>query len=268
MISRSGAAPTRGRPRRQYRLFSRSCPPAAAGHGVRRLVRLLDARLSTILVAALLLGACAPRPPGPDAAAPTPADSVSTVPPSNTVSFEVMPDYLAIGSDDDFVRMPMTPYTAQAFCDAFGFVLPTRKMVNDIWQAATVRVDPRPLTEARESPRTFLQHDRIIEAQLEATARGALVAGSKKDVVITSRLREQPFRVAIYGWHYPTGEPIQPLYVGHVDWYVDYSHGIRPVRRWLRVNGALRSYEQILGDEQLAGLLSDEGVIDRPRYSR
>src|SRR4029079_3212600 len=51
----------------------------------------------------------------------------------HTVSYEVMPDYLAIGSDDDFVRMPMTPYTAQAFCDAFGFVLPTRKMVNDIW---------------------------------------------------------------------------------------------------------------------------------------
>jgi hypothetical protein len=187
---------------------------------------------------------------------------------THTVTFEVMPDYLAIGSDEDFVRMPMTPHTAQAFCDAFGFALPTRKMVNDIWASATVRVDPRPLTEEREAPRTFLQHHRIIESQLEGTERGAFVAGIKKDVVITNRLSEQHGRVAIYGWHYMTGEPIQPLYVGHVDGYVDYSHGIRPVRRWLRVNGALRPYEQILRDGQLAGLLSDEGVVVMPRYSR
>ena len=90
----------------------------------------------------------------------------------HTVSYDVMPDYLAIGSDRDFVRIPMNPYTAQAFCDAFGFVLPTRKMVNDIWAAAAVRVDPRPLTEEREAAHTFLQHHRIIEEQLgQAAAR-------------------------------------------------------------------------------------------------
>src|SRR5205085_10115056 len=74
--------------------------------------------------------------------------------------YDVMPDYLSIGSDADFVRIPMTPYTAQAFCDAFGFVLPTRKMVNDIWAAATTHLDPRPLTQEREAPQTFLQHHR------------------------------------------------------------------------------------------------------------
>jgi hypothetical protein len=62
----------------------------------------------------------------------------------HSIVYEVMPDYLAIGSDDDFVRMPMNPYTAQAFCDAFGFVLPTRKMVNDTWAAASVHLEPRP----------------------------------------------------------------------------------------------------------------------------
>ena len=178
--------------------------------------------------------------------------------------FEVMPDYLAIGSDDDFVRMPMTPRTAQAFCDALGFVLPTRKMVNDIWAAASVRVEPRPLTEAREAPTTFLQHHRIIEAQLADAPRGALVAGVKKDVVVTNRLR--PDRVAIFGWHYTSGTPIQPLYVGHVDWYVDYSHGIRPVRRWMRVDGRTRTYEDILRDTAVVALLSDEGPISIPRY--
>ena len=43
-------------------------------------------------------------------------------------TIDVMPDYLAIGSDDDFVRMPMTPQTAQQIADRFGCVLPTRKI--------------------------------------------------------------------------------------------------------------------------------------------
>ena len=187
---------------------------------------------------------------------------------AHSIAYEVMPDYLAIGSDRDFVRMPMTPYTAQAFCDAFGFVLPTRKMVNDIWAAATVHVEPRPLTQDRDSSRTFLQHERIIEAQLAAFPRGAFVAGIKKDVVVTNRLLEKPNRVAIYGWHYLNGEPIQPVYAGHVDWYIDYSHGIRPVRRWMRVDGVRRPFESVMKDPQLLPLLSDEGPIAVLRYER
>lgn len=191
------------------------------------------------------------------------ADSVA-----RTVEYEVMPDYLAIGSDADFVRMPMTPYTAQAFCDAFGFVLPTRRMVNDIWTAATTHLEPLPLTEAREASNTFLQHHHLIERQLAGTPRDAFVAGTKKDVVVTPLLSSKPGKVAIYGWHYTTGAPIQPLYTGHVDWYVDYSHGIRPVRRTMRVNGNAMSYERILADSLRHVLLSDEGVVTSPRYQQ
>ena len=186
----------------------------------------------------------------------------------HSISYDVMPDYLAIGSDNDFVRMPMTPYTAQEFCDAFGFVLPTRKMVNDIWAAATTHLEPRPLTVERESPVTFLQHHRIIEDQLKGIGRGAFVAGIKKDVVVTSKLSEKPQRVAIYGWHYPNGQPIQPLYTGHVDWYVDYSHGIRPVRRSMRVDGNVVLFEKVLADSTLRDLLSDEGEITASRYDK
>ena len=191
-----------------------------------------------------------------------------TVQVNDTLAYQVMPDYLAIGSDADFVRMPMTPYTAQAFCDALGFVLPSAKMVDDIWAAAAQHLDPRPLTQERESPRTFLQHHRIIEEQLAQTARGSFVAGHKKDVVVTNKLLERPNRVAIYGWHYPDGQPIQPVYAGHVDWYVDYSHGIRPVRRRMRVLGVERNYEDIMKDERLRHLLSNEGEITALRYDR
>lgn len=193
----------------------------------------------------------------------TGADSVK-----HTASFQVMPDYLSIGSDDNFVRVPMSPYTAQAFCDAYGFVLPTRKMVNDIWAAADTHIDPRPLTVERESPLTFLEHHGIIEDQLK-TARGrTFVAGTKKDVVVTNKLLEKSDRVAIYGWHYVNGQPIQPLYTGHVGWYVDYSHGVRPVRRMITVDGVPRTYETILADSTFAGLLSDEGVVTAWRYDK
>jgi hypothetical protein len=187
---------------------------------------------------------------------------------THTIVYEVMPDYLAIGSDANFVRMPMTPYTGQAFADAFGFVLPTRKMVNDIWGAAAAHLEPRPLTVERESPLTFLQHHRIIEDQLKGTPRGTFVAGIKKDIVVTNRLLEKPQRVAIYGWHYQNGQPIQPVYAGHVDWYVDYSHGVRPVRRAMRVDGKAMSFEQVMSDPNLRYLVSDEGEIKALRYDR
>ena len=43
-----------------------------------------------------------------------------------TGTIEVQPDFLAIGSDDDFIRMPMTPQTAQKIADLSGGLLNTR----------------------------------------------------------------------------------------------------------------------------------------------
>jgi hypothetical protein len=186
----------------------------------------------------------------------------------HTVRYEVMPDYLSVGSDDDFVRMPMTPYTAQTFGDAYGFVLPTKKMVDDIWAAAPVHVEPQPLTKDRDSTLTFLEHHRIIEEQLKGQPRGVFVAGIKKDVVVSNKLLERPNRVAIYGWHHLDGKPIQPVYAGHVDWYIDYSHGIRMVRRWMVVDGVRMRFEEILADSVLRGVVSDEGVVGVVRYGK
>src|SRR5262245_9451451 len=49
---------------------------------------------------------------------------------------EIMPDYLAVGSDADFVRIPMTPMTAQRIADAFGCALPTRKISDEVYKNA------------------------------------------------------------------------------------------------------------------------------------
>ncbi|MEZ6189965.1 MAG: hypothetical protein R3C45_01575 [Phycisphaerales bacterium] len=183
-----------------------------------------------------------------------------------SATFEVSPDYLAVGSDEDFVRVPVTPMTAQAVADAFGCTLPTSKMVDDIYDQAPVKLAPLPLTEDRETVTTFLQHNGLIEWQRQGYKLGELVAGIKKDIVITNRLNEKPNRVAIYGWHKLDGKPIQPVYTGHIDIYVDYSHGIRLVKKTMRVGEQTTTVEAVLADPSLSGLLSDEGMIVNDKY--
>jgi hypothetical protein len=73
--------------------------------------------------------------------------------------------------------------------------------------------------------------------------------------------------VAIYGWHKPDGNPIQPLYTGHVNWYVDYSHGIRLVYRTIYVDKKPMDYIDVLKDKTLRKLLCDEEYCDCYRYT-
>jgi hypothetical protein len=177
-----------------------------------------------------------------------------------------MPDYVAVGSDEDFVRIPMNPQTAQHIADAFGCALPTRKMVDAIDAAAKVHVAPQPLTEDRESVAAFLLSHEKIERQRAGMPLGALTIGAKKDVVLTPRIHERPDRVAIYGWRQLNGTHIQPLTTVHVNWYVDYSHGVRLIRDAMIIGGKPASVADVLRDPQRCKLLSDEGPIDPPRY--
>lgn len=182
------------------------------------------------------------------------------------VTIEVMSDYLGVGSEGDFVRLPLTPQTVSRIADSFGCSLPTRKMVDQIYSQSTEKLAPSPMTERREEPATFLEHHRIIEKQREPGLKRGLIAGIKKDIVISNRLEEKANRVAIYGWHQLDGKPIQPLNVSHVKSYVDYSHGIRLVKRFVLIDGKPRDIRQILMSSELAPLLSDEGVIRQFTY--
>lgn len=178
----------------------------------------------------------------------------------------VLPDYLSIGSENDFARIPLTPMTAQFIADSLHCFLPTRKMVDDIYKAATVKLEPVPMYAFRDSAVTMYQHNLIIEGQRRL--RKGLIAGIKKDVVITGQISRdpKPNRVAIYGWHGTDGKPIQPLYMGHVNWYVDYSHGIRLVYRTIYVDKKPMDYIDVLKNETLKTLLCDEDDCDFYRY--
>lgn len=175
----------------------------------------------------------------------------------------VMPDYLAVGSDEDFVRVPLGLPDALTVARRFGFTLPTRKIVDTIHLQAEARLDPRPMPAgASMTSVAFLwAHSRTIGEQLRRLPPGALVSGAKKDLVITPRLAAFPGRVAIYGWLHPDGTAIQPLSTVHGERYADYSHGIRLVSDTVLVDGEVRSVFDVLEDPGRVGLLSDEGVV-------
>jgi hypothetical protein len=202
---------------------------------------------------------------------PVPATSVSEGA-TNTATFYATPDYLAIGSDDDYFLIPVSPNTGQRIADALHCSLPTPKMVDEIYAAAEVKLAPSPIppTAAMITVPVFSNHYATVRAQraeqLNAHPLGALVAGHQKDVVISAKLASASGKVAIYGWHQTNGVPIQPLYLKHIASWVDYSQCTRLVQQKMTVNGLFKTVAEVLADPSLAGLLSSEGPISNPRY--
>ena len=179
--------------------------------------------------------------------------------------FCAAPDYLAIGSDDDYLLTPMRLETALRIATRFGFLLPTPKMVDAIYEQADRQLVPQPLpaSDQMRSTAYYLHHNALIEAQRETSgvSPGDLVAGHKKDLVLTNRLWANPDRVAIYGWHEGQGSPIQPLSTVHGWRYADYSHGIRLISSRIFVDGRPGSLLEALGDPRLSRALTSEGPL-------
>ena len=177
----------------------------------------------------------------------------------------VTPDYLAVGSNEDFLLTPMNLLTALRVAAKYGFILPTKKMVDAIFAQSDVHFMPEPMTAGPEMRSTgyYVTHDHKIKEQrrsLGATL-ACLVSGDKKDVVLCNRLLHNPGKIAIYGWHRPSGSPIQPLSTVHGERYADYSHGIRLVSNVVLIDDKPTSVYKVLEDPGLAALLSDEGTI-------
>jgi hypothetical protein len=188
---------------------------------------------------------------------------------TTTATIFVMPDYLAIGSDKDYLLIPMSLYTATAIASKFGFILPTKKMVDAIFGQSLSHFTPIPMGPCPQMSSTqyYLEHNRKIREQRlhSGFALDALAAGDKKDVVLTNHLARTLGRIAIYGWHRLSGVPIQPLATVHSANYADYSHGVRLVSDTVLIDGEPRSIYDVLEDPKLARVLSDEGAIPKVR---
>jgi len=183
------------------------------------------------------------------------------------VTICVLPDYLAIGTDIDFLFVPMRLATALTVATRYGFTLPTAKMVDAIYEQSVAHLAPQPLPAGDQMRSTdyYLRHTQMVRAQEAdlSVQPGQLTAGDKKDLVITNRLWRNLARVAIYGWHRLDHNPIQPLSTVHGAHYADYSHGVRLVSTVIYVDGEPKSIFEALADTQLARALSGEGPIAR-----
>jgi hypothetical protein len=168
----------------------------------------------------------------------------------------------------------MGPITAQRLADLFGAVMPTRKLVDNIYQNSEIKLAPvtyTPVGNQNELVPKFIEHNTAIEQQRISTGGtlGQLTGGTKKDVVLSNKIIDpsRTHHVTIYGWHQLSGAAIQPLYNGHFNTYVDYSHGIRFLNTQFLLDGEVKNIAEILSTQNLYKILSDEtGIMIQPTY--
>lgn len=170
------------------------------------------------------------------------------------IRLNAMSDYLAIGSNEDNIRVPMTPAVAQAIADRTGTSLPTDRLVDDI-HGQSRQLNMAPMSNNREGISTYIAHDQRIDDQLgSGQAPGEFVSGHKKDLVIPHR----DGRVAIYGGRWADGSRIQSYSNVHHDGYEDYSHGARLVSQQIMVDGQPMRLEDALADPSLRSLFTNQ----------
>jgi hypothetical protein len=204
---------------------------------------------------------------------------------ANTLVYSVCPDYLCLGNDQDYIRVPLGAQGAQQIADAFDCMLPTAKMSNQIWKAAAAKLPPKPMSgrtseiggqsysasqfvkSKMTDTDSFVEHNRLIQEQLAGHKPGELVAGHKKDVVISNELADRPGKVAIHGLHNTKGQAIQGGSWGHDIAYRDYSHGIRLVDKVATLNGKPVPLANMMQNPKYASLISDEGPLKLLAYN-
>ena len=179
----------------------------------------------------------------------------------DTLLLPVAKDYLAIGSDTDFVRMPLSLPSAKTIARQFDMLIPTPALVDAIYEQADLQLKPQPMhpNEEMRSNAYFVRHNTLINEQAGIHQFSALLlAGHKKDIVLSTRMVRQPYKVPIYGWHLRPTEPIQPLSLVHGENYEDYSHGMRLIGKKGCLNGHPIGLERLFADANWQTSLSGE----------
>lgn len=182
---------------------------------------------------------------------------------NNILKVYVAPNVLCVGSDEDYLMMPMNPLTAKKIMDLYGCGFITKKLADIIWQNADLKLMPQPIPPSSymTSTAAFIQHNAIIMFQINGRPF-SLITGHKKDIIVDKQLLTFTHNVAIYGWFYPSnGQAIQgpmPNCVSHSNQYLDYSHGVRIVARKAILNEQIVDLYDILKKPHYSYLINDE----------
>jgi len=134
---------------------------------------------------------------------------------------------------------------AQMIADKYQLSLPTPALVDAIWKAADLKLDPLPRGPTSKPPSDYTARTmNSLETNIDQLARISkqvqdtnpnfqLLAGTHKDVVMgvpTTGTDKTP-KIGIYGWHQKNGKPIQGFMWGHALEWKDYSQGLRLVKQ-------------------------------------
>ena len=123
---------------------------------------------------------------------------------------------------------------------ANGMELPTKKLVDAIWNAADLKIEPQQPTLKKfdfaemNSDATVAEHAAKNDKQI-AGRSFKLLAGTHKDVV--RDFHNGRMVNGIYGWHRLNGKPIQDFPSLHIQGnavtseHKDYSQGLRMVKK-------------------------------------
>lgn len=208
---------------------------------------------------------------------------------SNTGTFFVTADVLAIGRDSDYLRIPMKPRTAQEIATHFNMLLPTQKMVVAMVRSGNfvherlIGHDVYPQENGtRDHNFLYIRSNQEIQEQRNShfvASRGYI--GGKKDIVIKPGLStpvptspdsacvlpsiRKTLRISIYGALNGSGGTVQDPTNIHSITYVDYSHGVHLVANEMVVNGQPRPVSEVLASPELAPLLNAT-PIPSPTY--
>ena len=204
---------------------------------------------------------------------------------TDTLRFGV-PGPNADPSDWDWVRMAVTPDTAQRIADALGVLLSTDRIADLVHAQAEVRLTPHTQDPVTATTAAMLRHHAAIEA--ERAGREGLLSTIGKEWILGPELFPATFPThplgqdgAInYGWHtvgpVTRDGPYQGR-LGFILWqtrgfrhnrrHVDYSQWVpRFVHPRMLVDGAVVPTAEVMMSPELAGLVSYQGPLLGVRY--
>lgn len=181
-------------------------------------------------------------------------------------NLEVCPDYLCLGTDDDYIYAQCSIVTAQKIADEIGAMLPTKKIVDEIWKQAAGKIDIVTQTPDKKmvtSP-VFLKQSRdVIAARAKlGLPLGSLQDGGFKNYILVAGLAARPGQTCIYGFHRKaSNRPVQdPNLSAHDRDYVDYSQCPRFIGLEMFVGDDLLLLADVLAHPLLHVLVTVEGA--------
>lgn len=125
---------------------------------------------------------------------------------------------------------PLSIQEALELASDEGLDLPSPELIDAIWQAADLKIAPRPrsfvhwTSAEMNDPKVYAQQSERVEKEI-AGQDFILLAGEFKDVV-----RGTNGKIGLYGWHQLNGKVLQPYFTGHAMSWKDYSQGLRLVK--------------------------------------